>query len=244
MRMNKKYVNILIDYDNLGIENLEDTPTILDYIVEHFFLMKKNTNRNNNYSVLIRLYGGWYDENHLSRNAQIITTLIQERYPDTNDKFKCSLNVELSKSLASNPAKELLRTFRKRQGFGRVKICKIEDACCEDAKVSIRFLRKLKKKRICHYCKSDAKELVWVDEQKLVDVMLSMDIAHYSENEKDAELVIVSSDDDFIPAILQATSSGMHVVHIQTKKGRSLPEEYISIIPEGMYDEVSLNLGD
>lgn len=239
MLLNKQYVNILVDFDNLDISNISDTQSILNHIVCRTYEECKTLNKIHPSVVNIRLYGGWYEENLLTRNAQTLSAHLQGNFPDVNDKLNCTINVELSRSLASRPSSDLLYTYRKREGLSRIHICKNVDICCPSAKAGIKFFKKIKKNKACPHCNKVSSELIWISEQKLVDVMLAMDITYFAMFEKDAILVVVSSDDDFIPAIFQVNDFGKTVIHMHTRSGYKIRPEYRSIAPNGNYIEIN-----
>jgi len=55
------------------------------------------------------------------------------------------------------------------------------------------------------------------DEQKLVDVMLATDLLYLARGCSQPCVVLVSSDQDLWPAILEASDSGTVLVHVQTQ---------------------------
>lgn len=177
----------------------------------------------------IRLYGGW-DElindktdnivNQASIKAQDLTSFILQFYPVRNTSPNYRIKMELSHSLAIRPKIHFPFTYRKREKFSRLRTCEIDDACCEEAKTTITYLRALKKKSHCPNCETPSSDIVWMAEQKLVDTMLTMDLTYYAKYDPDALLVIVSDDDDFFPAIFQQCFSERTIFHVQKSPGK------------------------
>jgi hypothetical protein len=68
-------------------------------------------------------------------------------------------------------------------------------------------------------------------EQKLVDTMLAVDLAYFSRF-ANRWIAVVSSDDDFFPAIHAAILNGASVVHIHPKPGGTSPVHYAGLFAE------------
>lgn len=239
MKINKKYINVLIDFDNIIKNDINDTTTIINHIIETLFNHESFEKTLARYEIIIRLYGGWFDKCKLTKRAQDLTALIESNYPETNEKYHYSINPSLTRSLASYPNTDLMYTFRKRQSISRISICNNNEICCTEAVEHIKFLRKIKKIKKCPYCKKESSQLIWQSEQKLVDVMLAMDITYFSYNEQESNLVVVSSDDDFIPAIFQTASLGKKIYHMHDTTTNETRALYNEIAPTENYIEIS-----
>lgn len=64
-------------------------------------------------------------------------------------------------------------------------------------------------------------------EQKLVDTMLSADLLHLASEEYQT-VVVVTSDDDMIPAVRQALLNDVQIVHIHTGPYKQTPTHYVA----------------
>ena len=62
-------------------------------------------------------------------------------------------------------------------------------------------------------------------EQKLVDLMIVIDLVHLAETTSEP-LVVVSADNDLWPGIRFVSLRGAHVVHVVPRRGRPAPERY------------------
>ncbi len=235
---------MLVDYANLYITNTDDLTSVIDHIAEKItsHLQKKNQDEWAERSRLhFRLYDGWYEESILTKKAQDIARIIDREYPSENEKLQRIILVELAKAQASRPTFDLLHTFRRRKRLSHLRMCKITNACCEASQGAIEYLKELQTKGVCRRCdhKRPSSELVWYDEQKLVDVMLSMDIAHFAMTDQYSEIAIVSSDDDFIPAMFQTASRGKSIIHINAKAHDRTHNYYRGIAPRETYTELT-----
>lgn len=230
---NKITIQVLIDFDNLNLNKYNKITNIIDDIINSIY-QKINVLKNQNVIFNIRLYGGWdelcYDDNKkpincFSKKAQDITAYISKNYPTKKSKPIHSINVELVRSLASQPDKTYDYTYRKRQNLGDVQIT--ANDCCINAKDSIEWLRKLKNSKKCPHCRTKSSDIIWINSQKMVDMMIAMDLSFYANNQianNDLLLVIVSDDDDFLPVIFQLVNSGVKIYHV--KKNDSLCYPY------------------
>jgi len=243
--MNMYFTNILIDYDNM-VSTPEYIESFIDHLIQRLF-DDGDLSFCDNFN--IRLYGGW-DEladaetgiptSTLSNRAQHLSAILQRQFPKQIQGKR--ITVELSRSLAAHPAVPFLFTFRKRNPLSRIVICKEEDCCCESAKPSIQYIRKLHKKNRCPECQTSATSIVWSTEQKLVDVMLATDMHHYATHEPDASLVVVSDDDDFIPAMFYLGFNNKPVLHVYKRPGKCY-RIYQLIAPRHSYRSISFMRG-
>lgn len=223
---NLRFVHILIDYDNLELQQVNEIQSVIDQIV---FLLYKNglVQKEIETEFHVRLYGGWDELNNVnnqainqaSKLATELSAFLYGAYPLKNTKPKNRINVELSHSLVAKPEKMFPFTFRQRRTLSRIRICKPEDDCCADSKVHMDFLRKLRKSHSCPFCNTESSRIVWMSEQKLVDTLLSMDLSYYATYDPLSLLVVVSDDDDFIPAIFQQCYLNHQIIHIQKTPG-------------------------
>ena len=238
MIQNKEYINILVDYDNLAIKS-SDIQSAIEHIASRILSQLKIDNSTMWYEANFRLYGGWYDSNVLTRKAEEITTILQDKFPVILNCYNCKINVELSKSMLSQPSKDLLSTYRKRKGLSRLRVCKMNDVCCSNVESHMRYVKKLLRNKRCPECGASSENLLWCSEQKLVDVMLAMDLSFLAMSEQEAHLSVVSSDDDFVPAIFQVCYLGKKVFHMHAKQNFSLNPLYQAIAPMAFYKEIA-----
>ena len=197
--------------------------------------------------VTVRLYGGWYDGVKMTRKAQ---ELVRSKYfaspvPRCPTGFASSdrvfLKAELARTLLSragdrdvSPLPCTCRTrsvsaagFRTR--FPPHTRCNAQPCFVTDLGTFFRTGQ-------CPQSHShpDIADCVVRDEQKLVDVMLAADLLHLARGGSGVTVVLVSSDDDLWPAILQATPEIGTLVHIHTQEGGER-ERYEKFVDRGHY---------
>ncbi|MBS3784279.1 MAG: hypothetical protein KGY78_07540 [Anaerolineae bacterium] len=180
-----------------------------------------------------RLYGGWYERNSPSRRGQKIAAELQQAFPGLV-AATASPNVqpvrvvaELAYSLAAEPLRHLFHTFRKR-GIPQGLRCEDPVAMgCSDPACPLTVVYDFVNTGICPSpaCQTRAEDLLYRNEQKLVDTMMTVDIVHYAHSGV-GQVCVVSSDDDLWPAIRSALLIGTRVIHIHTKPGHATPISY------------------
>src|SRR5688572_7838362 len=105
---------ILVDYDNLlDRDKSRDLLLTIDKIVH-----KLATSEIGERNVQIRLYGGWYENNSITRKAQNLKIEIVRTFPTSitlsDNSNRVIVNVELALSLLVAPGKDLFNTYRRR----------------------------------------------------------------------------------------------------------------------------------
>ena len=186
----------------------------------------------------IRLYGGWYAvdpdaETHgPTQEAQRLIAEITgagfpffHTPPATGRRVRILLS--LARSLLVDPERDIVRTFRPKRLDKLVGKPRSEKNVCQHADVAqccLRGLKRLFTKQACPECAAVSTDFLPRGEQKLVDTMIATDLLHLSADSEGVALV--SSDDDFVPPILQAAITGGTVYHVQTYSNRILDSYY------------------
>jgi len=210
---------ILIDYDNV---NDSERNKGLRNLMERIILKLSSNNILNTLRIKVRLYGGWYESNVLSRKGQYLITEIKSNFPDTIktlDGKKVIINVELASSLEIEPNIFLYHTYRSNQVTFYGYRCQdpINAGCCEP-QCPLKYVFEFINNKKCpnNNCAIKPQDIISKNEQKLVDTMFITDIIYHS-NIKQYSICIVSSDDDLWPGIRTAILSGAEVIHLHTR---------------------------
>lgn len=211
-------INILIDYDNVKNDEYFD---INSYVVSLLERIVRTISQDINYRVYIRLYGGWFEQSRLTRDAQILSTEIFGLSPKLytyavyNTRFMIS-KFEISRTLLINEEKELHHTYRSKKRINGLRLYGSKEYCCEEFSVFFRKLKKFKKNTgKCPYCNNEALSNIKFIEQKMVDTMLVSDLFYLSQDNN--YILLVSDDDDFIPALFQASYYNDKIFNIRNK---------------------------
>lgn len=176
-----------------------------------------------------RLYGGWYEGMSPTRLVQNLTTEIEAepfplpfKYSLANAVRTTVLSVEFAYSLLAEPHHHLFDTFRKKANALRAIHCEHPSAvgCVQGITCPLLGMHTLLNARRPRCpdstCAIDSQALIYRAEQKLVDTMLCTDLIYLAQ-QRNQDLVVVTSDDDLWPAIRLALYMGATLYHIEPR---------------------------
>lgn len=214
---------VFIDYDNLL--PMQKSAGIVDVVTKVFVQIPWDTSVSRG-SCLIRVYGGWYEGNQITRRAQDLTVELQQDFPailriplENSKGIALKLNAELAVSLLQEPGHHLFNTFRRK---GKPSNIRVEEPCdvgCTDVACVLPHVKQLLNKGSCPMpgCNVATLDLVYRHEQKIVDTMLTCDLIH-SVDHNSCRIVLVSGDDDFLPPLRTVMLRGRTIVRCYPKK--------------------------
>ena len=194
--------------------------------------------------VNLRLYGGWYEDQKPTRDAQSLSQSVTENYPSairSNSRFVI-VSVELAYSMKCDPSHHLWYTLRSKTAPRGIVFqspqsagCVLPDRCPLHPSYDF-FVRGECPEQDC-LVKSSL--VLRRREQKLVDTMLAADLFYSLQLSSEKQVVLVSSDDDLWPVIKTALQLGLNVIHIHTEKGYATRPDYVRGVGAG-YMELNL----
>ena len=201
---------VIIDFNNCfrgSIMNItqEQYKNLFTNVIEE--ILQKNGN--NISEILVRLYGGWYQNHNLTNVASDVQTKVQQidLFPIIKDKKKYDGCIEVV-STQYGLSEVWYNTLQEKAGIPRLRIDEEhQDIGCEQRKeiCPVHILQKFlqKKATICRNpgCKTEHSKVFYRREQKMIDTMMTCDIITYSAEEDVAALYIVSDDIDLFPGI-------------------------------------------
>ncbi|MBS1517604.1 MAG: hypothetical protein JSS91_05920 [Bacteroidetes bacterium] len=208
---------ILIDYYNLHHSHKKDgLKSLSNIILSNVDFDSPFFDKN----IEIRLYGGWYDKNILSRHAQDLAVEINSSMPysykDSKTLKNSIVNFELAYSLLSDKNKHLFYTYRMRGVYYGLKSKKATELNCFEPDCPVNIIHNLLSKNACQKCeRKEMQSIFYRGEQKLVDSMLTADLIYLSLNKE--KLIIITSDDDIWPGVFTSLSIGGQILHIESK---------------------------
>ncbi|MBF0348513.1 MAG: NYN domain-containing protein [Magnetococcales bacterium] len=210
---------VFIDYDNLL--PLQKTRGLLDVVTRALFQMPFFEERIHA-KCEVRVYGGWYEGESFTRLAQDVTVQIQNDFPTIirlpiHGGATVSVNAELAVALLQDPGYPMFNTYRRKGKPANVRVENPEKIGCNDEECILPLMKKMLKTGRCPKpgCEVGQVNLSYRHEQKIVDTMLTCDII-YAAN-KMGSIVLVSSDDDFLPPLRTVTLQGTKVVRFHTQ---------------------------
>jgi uncharacterized LabA/DUF88 family protein len=224
---------IFVDYDNLTEElkskGLLDLVRKILFELEHDRLLKR-------VKCNIRVYGGWYEGANLTNLAEKIVLETLRDFPKTTciDGISLLIEAEVAFSLIEEPAHHLFNTYRRKAKPNNIRIKSQEFVGCSETNCLIPQIKKLFKTGKCPKsgCTIDTR-LLYRNEQKIVDTMLTCDIVYSSQLGPNL-VVLVSSDDDFLPPIRSISLRGIRTLRCHTKANeqRCMIESHDSLFKE------------
>ena len=216
----------LVDYDNL---HSLDSKRGITYVVGLLLERLGESRLKCNDRAHIRLYGGWYEEDSLTRLAQKTVADIDKNFPRIIQikEAKVKVTAELARSLVASPKDDLLHTFRPRQFPGNVRCMDPPfDGCIDHKHCPINSVGKFVNngKCISKGCYVRPRQIFSKPTQKLVDSMIVADVISLASG--GYKCAVVSSDDDVWPGIRTAVEFGKPVYHLHCKPNRSTSRHY------------------
>ena len=223
-------MDILIDYDNVephmrreGLVQL--SARIVNAIAERKMQFPVRCR--------IRLYGGWYENSNLTRQAQDLITEMEVNFPNRvawrclRGSGSCVAQLQMARSLEVDPARILYRTLRTREVSEHIKQKKEAAQQCQKQECPVQSTIEFLEKRKCleNSCYRTPADILCKVEQKLVDTMITADLIHLAKTGQH-DLAVVSSDDDLWPGIQTALVYGARVIQVHTRADRETPHCY------------------
>lgn len=214
--------NVFVDYDNLL--HAQKTAGTLDVVTKALIQIPLD-NVATRAKCDVRIYGGWYEGNQITRLAEDIAIQIQRDFPaiirlpkGKGDYINVSTTAELAVALLQEPGHHLFNTYRKKGRPSNIRVQAQSNVGCADPDCVLPLMKKLISNGNCpkQGCGVTASDLVYRHEQKIVDTMLSCDLIH-AANEGANKIILVSGDDDFIPPLRTILLHGADVVRFHPK---------------------------
>ncbi len=220
---------VLVDYDNLlpyqqdrGLAQLAEWAS--GFIADHVDRAERR--------VRIRLYGGWFEDQMLSKRAQTLSLEMQQafpriiRIPGDEEGAYWTASGELALGLLAEEGQgvQLPWTYRTRSTVRGLKVRPEIMEACQHADCRLRIIADFLETGRCPRSACDVRmsDFLYRSEQKLVDTMLSVDMLHATESGS-PHVCVVSSDDDLWPAVRAVVAKRGLVLHAHTKDpGRSV----------------------
>jgi len=217
---------IFVDFDNIA---RKDSRKGLVYIVNKILSKIDPSELKGDTHVIIRLYGGWYEQNRFTNRAQNLSIDISKNFPTilnlSDNRTRVFVNCEMAYSILADPYNHLFHTYRPRGMPENLKVRTPKSIGCTRPDCPLIFVYDFISNNICDKCrKFKPSDFFYRGEQKLVDTMITSDLIFSSS--KNSTLCIVSSDDDFWPGIMTVLYHGKKVIHIHTKNNRRTPSYY------------------
>jgi len=210
-----KTVAILIDFDNafqrpMNCYTNADFQRTIDFAI--------NTARSaiaDVEKIVVRLYGGWYQDNSLTARASAVSSLLPELdrlFPIIEQQPSRLIHgsVELATQLYGHSF-VWYNSYREHYGLHKLRVntSVMGEKCAENNDTCpVKILKKFteKKSRICHHegCSTVHSKVFFERAQKYVDTMMTCDIITLGSDEEVVGIYVMSEDVDLFPAFAVA----------------------------------------
>jgi hypothetical protein len=226
----RRSVIIFVDYDNILRHHRQRG---LRFVVERTVSRLVSAGAPVPNRIRVRLYGGWYEGETLSRRAQIIAREVRGEFPctvplaDSSGRDRIVVTAELALALELDPASHLHHTFRAQLAPLDIRCRDPHAIGCAHEHCPTEIVRQFFHNGGCTRdgCSLRLQDVLYRAGQKLVDTMLTSDLI-YLATYSGKHLVVVSSDDDLWPGIRTALALGAHTIQVHTHKGFSTRQIY------------------
>lgn len=237
-----KTIAVIIDYDNyfgtdmstISSEKLEFSFSEIVNLCEAKFLDFDN--------ILIRLYGGWYRETTLTKQASVLQQLLYNVrvFPKVQGGKAIQGSIEIISELHGIPDHTWGFTHKETDGIRPVRIdfnC-VDELCTTNRTNCPKFiLNKFTKSKdkVCAVqgCTNIQKNIFKGIEQKMVDTIIACDILSISDDETIKGLILISDDQDHFPSLALAKQNQ------KNKKIKNLDNIFLGIRNEKKIDFIS-----
>jgi len=204
----------LVDYDNLEPQDREvGLASLARRIATAVLADKPGLNVLN-----LRLYGGWYDESGLTREGTRLTQVFGNIFPFP---FKVNggwinIRCEIASALVDYPADILPFTLRTKRGLRTRPRSVIPPNCSSPTSCGVLHVQAWVRGQ-CPVggCTVPTGDAFVYREQKLVDTLLCCDLVALSSRKPSEPIILVSNDDDMVPALMLGAKIGGQIYKVQ-----------------------------
>lgn len=207
-------VIVIIDFDNyFGADVSKLNSDEIEFSFKEIIKTCEKEFSNFNY-IKIRLYGGWYKENTFTKQASGVQQLLRQIsvFPKVNERRILNGNIELATSLYIKPDFIWGYTHKETNGIKRIRVNheSVDIVCKENRSHCPKYLLYKftdSKDKLCHVdgCFNLQKNVFKGAEQKMVDTIIACDVISSSEDDSVSGILIISDDQDHLPALAQAS---------------------------------------
>jgi len=211
---------VLLDYDNFQHRPNTSLLDLVRLVIDQYVDTGALPRNDDRLEIVLRVYGGWFESDTMTKMGQDVSIEIQREFPFSTSNHKRSLGMlfraEMAFALLERPGEYLFNTFRTKS---RPRNLKLAPVSCADPGCIVPRLEQFLKKGKCPtvHCQTSPLQLART-EQKLVDSMICCDLVY--ANSLFEHLILVSSDDDFIPPLRVLLGQRARVVRCHTMVNR------------------------
>ena len=215
-----------IDYDNLL--DRHKSSGILDVVTKALFQTPLSS-QNVRGTCDIRIYGGWYEGLTMTGRAQELTGNIGDEFPTiirvatkSGEVLALETTAALAVATMEEPGHHLFGTYREKGKPRNIRVKTPAAVGCTDPSCLLPMTKKLLEFGSCSVpsCAVTSNDLVYRQEQKIVDTMLTCDMV-YAPTQDYQHLVLISGDEDFVPPLRTVLLRGTPVARFHPQPNSS-----------------------
>ena len=209
-----KTIVVIIDFDNyFGTDISNLTPEELELSFTEIINLC-DEKFNNFERISIRLYGGWYNEMSLTKQASSLQQLLYNvsLFPKVHKGKIVQGTIEMVSQLFEIPDFKWGYTYKETNGIKNVRIdfdsvdelCSVNRLSCPKF-ILYKFTKNKNKKCPVDGCNNIHKNIFKGIEQKMVDTLIACDIISIAEDDLTKGMIVISDDQDHFPSLALAT---------------------------------------
>lgn len=208
-----KTIAVIIDFDNyFGIDLNKITSEGLQFSFSEIVNLCENKFREFE-NISIRLYGGWYNEMSLTKQASSLQQLLYHVnvFPKVQNGKIIHGSIEMVSELYGIPDFRWGHTYKETNGIKHVRIdFDIADELCSNNRsacpkfILYKFTKSKNKMCPVQGCNNIHKNIFKGIEQKMVDTLIACDILSIADDDMIKGLVVISDDQDHFPSLALA----------------------------------------
>lgn len=210
-------VHALIDFHNLPPQLKAGNPESLARAIDALIL----SHYPRTHEVNIRLYGGWYEEQGLSKDGTRLTQEVGASFPLSligEDGEVRYVRCEIASSLVDSRSDLFPATLRNRHGLDWFIRDPQPARCIDKANCTVSLVMRWSRNGCpTPGCPVRSIEAFRCIQQKLVDTLICCDLLSLAVPDPATPVFLISEDDDFVPALLLAGLRGAAIWHVRTK---------------------------
>ena len=204
-------VFVIVDFDNFFPRPIPEIPINKIEFLFQEIVRDIITNVHNVQNIIIRIYGGWYQDDTLTNRASQLLSILKlisdGIFPVVIEQRKIEGSIDMVFSLFK-VAHVWYNTYQERSGLPKLRIAhaNVGDHCSMNKNscpvhILSRFTRA--KSKLCHVdgCLTKQDDVFIQRTQKMVDTMMACDVLSFCEEQNVGGVYIASDDIDLFPAI-------------------------------------------
>ncbi|MFK8056623.1 MAG: hypothetical protein AB8F78_10925 [Saprospiraceae bacterium] len=215
----------IVDFDNLAKpqSDVAESERVISGLIDN--LVSRLAWSEGENTLLIRLYGGWYEDDFtISRRGSIVMQALSEYRGEilVDNELIIRIKIEIAGSLATERNVKIRNTYVQKEGMKNLRVKPGFNSECSHSNqiCPAKFIKKLSASALTECmvegCSSINSEIFIQYGQKQVDTHMASDILIYSlKDDAISRIVVITADVDIIPPVASALELSSVEVTVQ-----------------------------